>query len=269
MEGVLRAFLLALLSLASVPWAATAEEVTVFAAASLADALEEVARGYEQASGNKVVLNVGASNDLARQILAGAGADLFFSADRAQMDVLEKAGLVRGADRVEPLSNVLVVVVPAAASAKVTSPRDLTPLRRIALADPEAVPAGVYARSYLESVGLWTALHDRVVPTLNVRAALAAVESGNADAGIVYRTDAALSRRVRVAFTVPREQGPKIVYVLAPLASCRKPAALELARRIAGPEASRVFEKYGFVVEPGGAASRPLEPPLASSAAAK
>ena len=104
-----------------------------------------------------------------------------------------------------------------------------------------------------------------MIPTLNVRAALAAVESGNADAGIVYRTDAALSRRVRVAFTVPREQGPNIVYVLAPLASSRKPATVELARRLAGPEARSVFEKHGFaVIEPGGAASHPLEPPLAS-----
>ena len=265
----MRALLLALLSLLSVPRTGSTDDVTVFAAASLAEALEEVARGYEQASGNKVILNVGGSNDLARQIVAGAAADLFFSADRAQMDLVETAGLVRPADRVELLSNVLVVVVPAAAATRIASPRDLTHLRRIAVADPEAVPAGVYARSYLETAGLWAVLQPRVIPTLNVRAALAAVESGNADAGIVYRTDAALSRRVRIAFTVPREQGPKIVYVLAPLASSRKPATIELARRLAGPEGRSVFEKHGFVIEPGGAASHPLEPPLASSAAAK
>jgi molybdate transport system substrate-binding protein len=240
--------LLALLSVLSVPRTGWTDEVTVFAAASLAEALEEAARGYEQASGNKVVLNVGGSNDLARQIVAGAAADLFFSADRAQMDVVEKAGLVRAADRVELLSNVLVVVVPAASPTRIAAPRDLTGLRRLALADPEAVPAGVYARSYLESLGLWAALKDRVVPTLNVRAAMAAVESGNADAGIVYRTDAALSRRVRVAFTVPRERGPKIAYVLAPLASSRRPAAVELARYLAGSEARSIFEKHGFDV---------------------
>src|SRR5438093_280064 len=110
--------------------------------------------GYEKDSGTRVVLNVGASSDLARQILAGAGADLFFSADRAQMDVVEKAGLVRGSDRVELLSNVLVVVVPADAPTRVGSPADLALLRRIALADPEAVPAGVYAWRYLVSIGL-------------------------------------------------------------------------------------------------------------------
>jgi len=242
-----KAFLFALLSLTAVG-AGAREEVTVFAAASLADAVEEIGRAYERDSGSRVVVNVGASSDLARQILAGAGADLFFSADRAQMDVVEKAGLVRASDRVELLSNVLVVVVPADAPTRVGSPSDLALLRRIALADPEAVPAGVYARSYLESIGLWPALKDRVIPTLNVRAALAAVESGNADAGLVYRTDAALSRRVRVAFTVTGERGPGIVYVLAPLAASRKPAALELARRLAGPEARTIFERYGFQV---------------------
>lgn len=244
----MRALLLVLVSLLSAAPAGGADEVTVFAAASLAEALEEAARGYERAGGHRVVLNVGGSNDLARQIVAGAAADLFFSADRAQMDLVEKAGLVRPSDRVELLSNVLVVVVPAASTAPIAAPRDLAGLRRLALADPEAVPAGVYARSYLESIGLWAALKDRVVPTLNVRAALAAVESGNADAGIVYRTDAALSRRVKVAFTVPREQGPRIVYVLAPLASSRKPAAAELAHWLAGSEAATTFERYGFVV---------------------
>ena len=244
----MRAAVLAVLAILSIPRAGSGEDVMVFAAASLADALEEIARGYEQASGNKVVLNVGASSELSRQIQAGAAADLFFSADRAQMDVLEKAGLVRGADRGELLSNVLVVVVPAAASTRIAVPADLTQMRRIALADPEAVPAGVYARTWLESIGLWPALRDRVIPTLNVRAALAAVESGNVDAGIVYRTDAALSRRVRVAFTVPPESGPRIVYVVAPLAASRKAAARDLARRLAGDEARAVFEKYGFRV---------------------
>ena len=244
----MRALLFVLLGLLSVPRVGSGEEVTVFAAASLADALEEIARGYERSSGNRVVLNVGATSDLARQIKAGAGADLFLSADRAQMDGLTEAGLVRDADRIELLSNVLVVVVPSGAPTRIGAPADLARLGRIALADPEAVPAGVYARTYLEAIGLWSSLRDRVVPTLNVRAALAAVESGNVDAGIVYRTDAALSRRVRIAYTVPPESGPKIVYVLAPLASPRKGAALDLARRLAGPEARTIFEKYGFQV---------------------
>lgn len=246
----MRSAVFALLAILSIARAGSGEDVTVFAAASLADALEEIARGFEQASGNRVVLNVGASSDLSRQIQAGAAADLFFSADRAQMDALEKAGLVRGADRVELLSNVLVVVVPAAASTRIAVPADLTQMARIALADPEAVPAGVYARTWLESIGLWPALRDRVIPTLNVRAALAAVETGNVDAGIVYRTDAAPSRRVRVAFTVPAESGPPIVYVVAPLAASRKAAGSDLARRLAGAEGRAVFEKYGFRLLP-------------------
>ena len=120
-----------------------AEEVTVYAAASLTDALKEVAQGFEAETGHQVVFNLGASNDLARQIKAGAPADVFFSADKAQMDGLEAAGFVRAADRVDVLSNVLVVVVPASRTARMSQPSDLRAVKRLALADPEAVPAGV------------------------------------------------------------------------------------------------------------------------------
>jgi molybdate transport system substrate-binding protein len=160
---------------------------------------------------------------------------------------VERAGRVRAEDRVRLLSNTLVVVVPASASAAPRTAADLAAVRRLALGDPEAVPAGVYARQWLESRGLWASLVGRVVPTLNVRAALAAVESGNADAGVVYRTDAALSRRVRVAFEVPREEGPGIVYVVAPLEGSR-PAARDLVRYLRSAEATRVFERHGFLV---------------------
>ena len=169
---------------------ARAEEVSVFAAASLTDALQEIAGSWETATGHKVVFNLGASSDLARQIKAGGPADIFFSADKAQMDGLEKEGLVRAADRVDLLSNTLVVVVPADSGAKVAQASDLAAFKTLALADPQAVPAGVYARTWLESLGLWSRLEKQVVPALNVRAALSAVESANADAGIVYKTDA-------------------------------------------------------------------------------
>jgi molybdate transport system substrate-binding protein len=227
---------------------ARADEVTVFAAASLADVLGEVGRTFEAASGHHVVFNFGGSNDLARQIEAGAPADLFLSADRAQMDRLEKAGLVRADRRVDLLSNQLVVVVPSSSTERLTGPAELARLPRIALADPEAVPAGVYARTYLESLGLWPAMRERVVPTLDVRAALAAVESGNVSAGIVYRTDAALSKRVRVAFEVPRASGPRIVYVLAPIGVAPRPAARALLSELRSARAARVYEKDGFVV---------------------
>jgi molybdate transport system substrate-binding protein len=250
MSRKLRPARLAVISVAalSLGRAAAADEVVVFAAASLTDALDEVAHAFEKETGHKVVFNLGGSNDLARQIKAGAPADVFFSADKRQMDDLEAGGLIRARDRVDVLSNSLVVVVPAASAATVGRPADLRTLTRLALADPQAVPAGVYARTWLVSIGLWDGLKDKVVPTLNVRAALSAVESGNADAGIVYRTDAAISKRVKVAFDVPREQGPAIVYPLAPIAASQKPATAAMIRYLSSEPAREVYRRYGFVV---------------------
>ena len=225
-----------------------AEEVTVFAAASLSEALKEAAAGFERTTGHKVAFSLGASNDLARQIKAGAPADVFFSADKAQMDGLEQAGLVRAQDRIDVLSNVLVAVVPVSSTARLSAPNDLLGVRLLALADPQAVPAGVYARAWLETVGLWERLKDRVVPALNVRAALSAVESENADAGIVYRTDAAISKRVKVAFEVPRAQGPAIVYPLAPIATSSKAATVALVRHLTSAAAREVYRRHGFVL---------------------
>jgi molybdate transport system substrate-binding protein len=241
---------LVLAAVAALAWgrAANAEEVNVFAAASLTDALKEIAQRFEKETGHKVVFNLGGSNDLARQIEAGAPADVFFSADKPQMDRLENAGLVRAQDRVDVLSNVLVVVVPAGSAAAIARAEDLQRLDRLALADPQAVPAGVYARTWLESLHLWSTLEGKVVPTLNVRAALAAVEAENAGAGIVYRTDAAISKRVKVAFEVPREQGPAILYPLAPLASSKKPATAAIVRYLASDVTRDVYRRHGFVV---------------------
>jgi len=143
---------LALLAVSGPP--AGAAEVTVFAAASLADAVAEIGRAFEAASGHHLAFNFGGSNDLARQIEAGAAADVFFSADSLQMDRLVRAGLVRAAERVELLSNQLVIVVPASSPRRLGGPAELATFPRLALADPEAVPAGLYARAYLESIGL-------------------------------------------------------------------------------------------------------------------
>jgi molybdate transport system substrate-binding protein len=228
------------------PAPARAQEILVQAAASLADVLEPMGKAFTARSGHVVRFNFGASSDLGRQLRAGAPGDVFFSADREQMDQVERAGRVRAADRMDLLSNTLVVVVPAAAASAVRKPDDLLTVKRLALADPEAVPAGVYARRWLESRGLWDRLRDRVVPTLNVRAALAAVESENAEAAIVYRTDAAISRRARVAFEVPRGQGPPIVYVVAPLTGA-PPAARAFVAHLQSAAARAVFEKYGFL----------------------
>src|SRR5438552_3042680 len=154
-----------------------AEEVLVFGAASLTESLQEIGQAFESRTGAAVRFSFGASSDLARQIQAGAPADVFFSADTAKMDALEKAGLVRRADRREFLSNQLVVVVSGASSRRIAGPKDLAMLPRLALADPEAVPAGIYARKWLEAEGVWAEVKSKVVPTLDVRAALAAVES--------------------------------------------------------------------------------------------
>jgi molybdate transport system substrate-binding protein len=228
---------------------ASSAEVLVFAAASLTDALKEIQTRYEAASQDRLVLSTGASSDLARQIRAGAPADVFFSADVAQMEGLEEEGSVRRADRVDVLSNQLVAIVPAGSRLAIRAPRDLLGVARFALANPEAVPVGVYARKYFESIGLWGELQSTVVPTADVRATLAAVEAEHAPAGMVYRTDAATSKRVRVAFEVPREQGPAIVYPLAPVARSKHPeSAAALVRYLTGPEAVAAYERFGFIV---------------------
>ena len=227
-----------------------ADDILVFAAASLTDALRELGAAYEHVSQDHVTFNFGASSDLTRQITAGAPADLFFSADVARMEELEKVSLVDRSERRNVLSNTLVIITPADAKIAVAQPADLKRVGRIALANPEAVPAGVYARSYLQSLGLWEALKDKVVPTLDVRAALAAVESANADAGIVYATDAAISRKVRVGVRVPREQGPAIVYPLAPLNQSSKPGTRALVRFLASREPAATYTRYGFIVLP-------------------
>ena len=231
-------------------------EVQVFAAASLSDALGEIVASYQAATGEVIRLNLGASSTLALQIVEGAPADIFFSADEATMDRVERAGLLVPGSRRKALSNTLVVVVPADSSWSPAGPEELvgSKLKVLALAEPETVPAGRYAKAYLESIGRWDDVGARVVPTENVRAALAAVEAGNADAAIVYKTDAAISKKVRVAYEVPRETGPPISYAVAlvrrdppevPGTSARGARFIEFLGR---PEVEAVFVRYGFLL---------------------
>ncbi|HMA17842.1 MAG TPA: molybdate ABC transporter substrate-binding protein, partial [Thermoanaerobaculia bacterium] len=145
--------------------------------------------------------------------------------------------------------NALVVVVPKSSASAVASARDLMALRRIALADPAAVPAGIYAKKWLTAAGVWDALAAKVVPTLDVRAALTAVAGGDIPAGIVYRTDAATSKGIRVAFTVTN--GPAITYSVAPLTGSRNlPAAAVFVAFVDSRESRAVFERRGFIVRP-------------------
>jgi molybdate transport system substrate-binding protein len=226
-------------------------EVSVLAAASLKDALTEIGAAYEKETGDKLVFNFGASNVLARQIEEGAPADVFFSADEAKIDGLEKKGLLLPGTRRSVLSNTLVIVVTTDAAVAPKSAADLAKpeIKKLALAEPATVPAGIYAREYLEKLGLWAAVKDKVVPTETVRAALAAVESGNVEAGIVYKTDALISKKVKVAVEVPAAEGPKISYPLAVVKESRQPeAAKKFAAHLAGPGARALFEKFGFGV---------------------
>jgi molybdate transport system substrate-binding protein len=228
-----------------------AAEVTVFAAASLTDALNQLAGAYEKQSGDKLIFNFGASSQLARQIEEGAPADVFFSADEAKMSALEKQDLLLTGTRKSRLSNTLVIVVAADSDLKIRSPDDLAspPVKHVALADPKAVPAGVYSKEFLEKRKLWPAVEGKVVPTENVRAALAAVESGNVEAGMVYKTDAAISTKVKVACEIPASEGPAISYPVAVLRGSRNtPAAQKFVEYLGSSDAAQVFQHYGFIV---------------------
>jgi molybdate transport system substrate-binding protein len=222
-------------------------ELLVFGAASLTEALQDLGRSYQAKTGEKVIFSFAGSSDLARQILQGAPADVFFSADTARMDMLERAGLVLAADRRQFLSNRLVIVVPAESRTKVASPEDLPSLPRIALADPAAVPAGIYAKQWLEQIGLWPRVAPKVVPMLDVRAALAAVDTAAVPAAIVYSTDAPIAKSARVAFAV--KNGPEILYSVAPIAASKNPArARDLVSFLAGPAGRAEFARRGFLL---------------------
>lgn len=224
-------------------------EVRVLAAASLTDALTEIARDYESRTGDRVLFHFGASSILARQIEAGAPADLFLSADEEKMNALQKRRLIDPRTRISILSNRLVIVVSSRAGAIITDPLHLAQrrVRSVALAEPSSVPAGIYAKRYLQSLGIWSAVAKKVVPTDNVRAALAAVAAGNVDAAIVYRTDARISSAVRVVHEV--KNGPRISYPFAVLAGAEESrSARRLLAHLVSPSARATFARHGFDV---------------------
>ena len=227
-----------LILLLAIAFPISAAEVRVFAAASLTEALEEIEKNYERASGDDLVFNFGASSLLARQIEEGAPADLLLSAD-------ERVRTTRLGDRATVLSNTLVII---ANDTRIQHPRDLVG-RTLALAEPSSVPAGLYARTYLQKLGLWERIRSNVIPTDNVRGALAAVESGNVDAAIVDRTDARIAKNVRVAYAVPREEGPRIVYLFALVKDAEQPqAARRFFAYLQSKPALDVFKRHGFDV---------------------
>jgi molybdate transport system substrate-binding protein len=236
---------LALLASMSLP----AVEITVFAAASLTDSLKEIAAAYEKNSGDTIIFNFAASSTLARQIAEGAPADIVFSADEAKMDDLQKKNLIDPATRKSRLGNWLVVVVAADSALQIQSAGDLTnaSIKQIALADPKAVPAGIYAKAWLTQQQLWPVIEPKVVPTENVRGALAAVESGNVEAGVVYKTDAGISKKVKIAYEVPATDAPVISYPMALVNESKQPdAAKKFLDYLDSPETGDTFKKFGF-----------------------
>jgi len=231
----------------STPVAGQPPVLVVSVAASVHDALDEIANLYRSATGVSVALNTGGSNTLARQIVEGAKAGLFLSADEAQMDVVEKAGRVVRGTRTRLLTNELAIVVPP-------SSKDFTLARliegriaRLAMGEPAAVPAGVYGRKWLEHEGAWARLEPKVVPFPTVRAVLTAVEAERVDAGIVYRTDAT-SANVRVIATVPAKANPylDIAYPVAVIVGPSEAEARRFLEFLKGPQARAVFDRRGF-----------------------
>lgn len=240
--------LLACLTIASCALAAHAQAPTVFAAASLKNALDEAAALYSA----KPTISYGASPALARQIENGAPADVFISADLDWMDYVEKKGLLAPGTRRNLLGNRLVLIAPA------KQPLSLQPapgfpiakaLRngRIALAEPNTVPAGKYAKAALEKFGVWEQIAARVAPADNVRAALLLVARGEAPLGVVYQTDANAEPNVMIAGVFPPDSHPPIIYPVAALKSAKSGAAPFL-EFLASPASRRVFEKHGFTV---------------------
>ncbi len=230
------------------------DSITVSAAISLSDVLEEASSEYTKLAGGRVRFNFAGSNVLARQIVNGAPADVFISADQAQMEFAERAGAILPGSRRLIASNQLAVVALPDRVARVRDafPRAASQIRRLAIGDPAAVPAGVYARHYLQRQGLWAAYAPRIVPTGNVRGALAAVENGSVDAAIVYVTDVRAPRNVQIVLKIPVGEAPPITYAAAVVAASRNSDAAERFLTFLRSGSGRaIFARFGFGPAPG------------------
>ncbi len=235
------------------PAAQPASTVTVFAAASLTNALQEVADGFAAAGGARVKFSFASSSTLAKQIEAGAGAQVFVSADDAWMDYLEKRNFLVDGSRRVILGNRLVLIVPADKPAQLSITGDggwlsALPKGRIATGDPAHVPVGRYAQQALTALGVWGEVERRLARADNVRNALVLVERGEAVAGIVYATDAAVSKHVRIAATFPESSHDPISYPIALLRSSDQGAASAFHAHLSTPAARAIFVKHGFAV---------------------
>ena len=227
------------------------EELVIFGAMSLTDALTEISERFGEMRNVKVYCNFAGSSTLQRQIEKGAPADVFVSASPQQMEVLQQMGLIDEGSRRAILNNRLVLVAPVNSSLSITDVGLLAQdsIRRIAIGEPHSVPAGIYGREALTHLGVWTVVQPKLIPSADVRSTLAYVESGEVDLGIVYQTDAAMSKKVRIIYPFPDSSHSPIVYPAALLRNTgHKVLAQAFLEYLQTAEVAAIFEKYGFSV---------------------
>jgi len=234
------------------PALAEDSQLLVFAAASTTNAVGEAGKLFESKTGIKVVNSFASSSTLAKQIAQGAPAHVFVSANVKWMDYLEKEEAIEKATRFNLLRNRLVLIAPSASPQEKINLSETTDLvallgdSRLAMGDPDHVPAGIYARQAMTSLGMWPVLEKKIAAAANVRAALALVESGESSLGVVYATDAAITDKVKVLALFPLESHPPIVYPVAEVKGQKNPAAGRYLEFLKSAEAAAVFTKYGF-----------------------
>src|SRR5262245_13833521 len=241
------------LGLTAGPAAAQGRDVLVFAAASLKNALDEIAAQWSRETGKKVTISYAASNTLIRQIEQGAPADIFISADLDWMDYGQQKGLIKPETRVNLVGNRLVLIAPkdAGTTLNIQPKFDLAGALeggRLAMGNVDAVPAGKYGKAALEKLGVWDSVKDKTAQAENVRAALLLVSRREAPLGIVYQTDAASDPGVRIAGTFPEDTHPRIIYPIALTKDSQNPDAKEFVTYLGTPAARAAFEKQGFTV---------------------
>ena len=246
-----------LLALSSTVWnspaSAQGQKLIIFAAASLKDALDEVNVAYQHENSQETATSYAASSTLAKQIEAAAPADVFISADLDWMDYLAKRNLIKPETRANLLGNRLVLIAPVNSPLNLAIGSNFSLAQalgngRLAIADPNGVPAGRYGKAALESLGVWSTIADRLAPAENVRAALALVARGETPLGIVYQTDAASDKDVKIVGIFPQDTHPPIIYPIAAVVSSTNPAALGYLAYLKSRAARPTFEKHGFTV---------------------
>jgi molybdate transport system substrate-binding protein len=233
---------------------AASPRLLVFAASSLTNVLDEVGSAYMLESGQQVTFSYGASSTLARQLEAGAKADVFFSADTDWMDYVQSRGLIQAASRNNLLGNQLVLVAPADSDIQLRIKPGFALAAalgrsRLATGDPDSVPVGKYARSALIYLGVWNEVANKLVRADNVRTALAFVAKGEAPLGIVYATDALIDKQVRIVDTFPDNTHVPVVYPVALVSQANEDAA-KFVKYLRSATAQAVFRKYGFTALP-------------------